>query len=143
MIVKIKNAWLGQAISLLFNLPLMAKKSRHRTKFVKLLNDRLQEVSEQEQQLLKEHCELDESGEPLKTDDGKGFKAKDTASFLKDQQELYDEELVIEGGDNREMLETVKDVLENCEEEFSGKEAMTYDYLYDQFENQKNEESGE
>ncbi|MFD2657680.1 hypothetical protein ACFSUP_16360, partial [Gracilibacillus thailandensis] len=44
------------------------------------------------------------------------------------------EQLVIDGGDNKEMLKTVKNVLLNCNKEFSGKEAVIYDYLCDQFE---------
>lgn len=140
MNVTIKNAQLGQAISLLFDLSLKAKKSRQRTKFVKLLNERLEEVRGQEKELLKEHCELDESGEPLKTEDGKGFQAKDTVAFMKDQQELYEEQLIVDGVENQEMLRTMKQILEECDEEFSGKEAMTYDYLYGQFEISKEEE---
>jgi len=42
--------------------------------------------------------------------------------------------MVLEGGDAQGMLKTVKQVLTDCDEPFSGEEAMTYDYLCDQFE---------
>jgi hypothetical protein len=132
MKVEIENRYLGQAISLLFDLPLRGKQSRHRTKFVKLLNDRLKEVEEQRIQLAKEHAKKDENGEPI-ANDGK-FDIEDMDAFKKDLEELYDEKMVIEGGDAQGMLKTVKDVLFNCDKEFSGQEAMLYDYLCDIFE---------
>lgn len=134
MLVKIENAKLGQAINLLFNLSLKGKQSRHRTKFIKLLDERLKEVAEQENELLKEHCHLDEKGEPKTLDNGTKWDVKDLEAFSKDKKELYEEELVIDGGDAHGMLKTVKQVLLECDKEFSGQEAMTYDYLCDQFE---------
>jgi hypothetical protein len=50
------------------------------------------------------------------------------------RKELYEEERVIDGGDNQVMLQTVKKVLEDCDKEFSMQEADTYDYLCDAFE---------
>lgn len=134
MKITIKNDHIQQVANLLFDMKLKAKKSRQRTKLVKLLSNRAHEIADQEKELLKEHCELDEEGEPVKTEDGKGFKPNDIDAFIKDQKELYDEELVIEGGDNREMLRTVKKILEDCDDEFSGQKAAAYDYLCDQFE---------
>ncbi|WP_453992096.1 DUF1617 family protein [Bacillus nitroreducens] len=134
MQVKIENRKLGQAIDLLFNLSLKGKQSRHRTKFIKTLSDRLNEVAEQEKELLKEHCHLDEDGEPKTINDGKNWDVKDVDAFVKDCNELYEEELVIDGGDNHGMLKTVKEVLLNCDVEFSGQDASIYDYLCDQFE---------
>ncbi|MEW9503424.1 hypothetical protein AB1471_16800, partial [Jeotgalibacillus marinus] len=64
MQVKIINEKLGQVINLLFDLPLKGKQSRHRSKCIKALDERLKEVAEQEQELLKEHCHLDEEGNP-------------------------------------------------------------------------------
>ncbi|KYC94358.1 hypothetical protein B4102_3579 [Heyndrickxia sporothermodurans] len=137
MQVKIENQKLGQAINLLFNLSLKGKQSRHRSKFIKALNEKLNEFAEQEQELLKEHCHLDENGEPKKTEDGtiKVEDIKDIDAFTKDRTELYEEERVFEGGDAQVMLKTVKDVLLNCEREWSGQEAVIYDYLCEQFEN--------
>ncbi|UOE96081.1 DUF1617 family protein [Alkalihalobacillus sp. LMS39] len=139
MQVKIQNGKLGQAINLLFNLSLKGKKSRHRTKFIKLLDERLREVAEQEQELLKEHCHLDGKGDPKKTDDGKSWDVKDKEAFLKDKKELYEEEMVIEGGDVSGMLKTVKEILDECEEEWQGAEATTYFELCEIFDEGVNE----
>ncbi|NIK11200.1 DUF1617 family protein [Alkalibacillus almallahensis] len=138
MQVKIKNATLGQAIDLLFNLSLRGKESRHRTKFIKKLGERVKEVEEQRKQLAKEHSHLDDEGNPIMKEDGKKYDIKDFDAFQKDIDELYNEEMVIDGGDNQDMLKTVKKVLEECNVAFSGNEAVIYDYLCDQFEEAEN-----
>jgi len=138
MIVKIENAKLGQAADLLFNLSLKGKQSRHRTKFIKVLTERLTEVEEQRKELAKEHSHVDEHGEPKTKNDGKEYDIKDIDAFRKDLKELFEEELVLEGGDAQGMLKTVKEVLLNCDVEFSGQDAVIYDYLCEQFEGEEN-----
>ncbi|MBP1950304.1 DUF1617 family protein [Virgibacillus litoralis] len=134
MKIKIENGKLGQAMSLFFDLSLKGKQSRHRTRFIKLLNDRLKEVAEQEKELLKEHCNLDDEGEPKKIKNDTEWDVIDKDAFKKDMKELHEEELIIEGGDAQGMLKTVKTVVLDCDKEFSGQEAYTYDYLCEQFE---------
>ena len=138
MKIAIENGKLGQAISLLFDLPLKGKQSRHRTKFIERLNARLEEVENDRIALAKEHAKKDEDGKAIKSDGH--FDIADRDAFAKDLQELYEEELIIEGGDVSGMLKTVKEVLENCDKELSGQEAVIYDYLCDQFEKGVDEE---
>ncbi|WP_117161347.1 DUF1617 family protein [Paraliobacillus sp. X-1268] len=132
MQVTIKNAHLGQATSLLFDLALKGKQSRHRTKFIKLLAERSKEVEEQRKQLAEEHAKKDDEGKAIINDEK--YDIPDQEAFKKDYQELLDELLIIEGGDAQGMLKTVKKVLDECDKEFSGQEAVVYDYLCDQFE---------
>ena len=134
MQVKITNEKLGQAISLLFDLSLKGKQSRHRSKFIKALDERLKEVAEQEQELIKEHCHLDDEDKPKTKNNGQEWDVKNVVAFRKDKIELLEEGLVIDGGDNEDMLKTVKTVLFDCEKEFRGQDAQVYDYLCDQFE---------
>lgn len=138
MKIAIENGKLGQAASLLFDLPLKGKQSRHRSKFVRLLADRQEEVEKGRVQLASEHAKKDKDGEPV-TKDGV-FDIDDQEAFTKELQELYEEEMIIEGGDVSGMLKTVKEVLENCDKELSGQEAVIYDYLCDQFEKGVDEE---
>lgn len=132
MKVKIENRYLGLAANLLFSLSLKGKQSRHRTKFIKLLNDRLREVEEQRIELAKEFAVKDEEGKPIVKDEA--YEIADMLAFTKEVEELYSEEMVIEGGDYQGMLKTVKDVLLNCDVAFSGQDAIIYDYLCEQFE---------
>ncbi len=134
MQVKIENQKLGQAINLLFNLSLKGKQSRHRTQFIKALEEKLKDFAEQEKELLKEHCYLDEKGEPKTIENGTKWDVKDLDAFAKDRTELYEEERVFEGGDAQGMLKTVKDILLNCDKEWQGQDAVIYDYLCEQFE---------
>lgn len=138
MQVRIQHKKIQIIINMLYKLSLTGTKSRHRTKFIKLLDARLAEIAEQETEIMKEYCNLDEDDKPktkqvgnhLAWDIKEGASAKD---FQEDRDELYDEELVIEGEDYAKMLGTVKTVLAKCDEEFSGAAAEAYDYLCDQF----------
>ncbi|AWP37763.1 DUF1617 family protein [Heyndrickxia coagulans] len=134
MQVKIENQKIAQTINLLYNLSLKGKQSRHRSKFINALREKLEEFVADEKALLKEHCYLDENGEPKTIENGTKWDVKDLDAFAKEKKELYEEERVFEGGDAQGMLKTVKDVLLNCQKEFSGAEAEIYDYLCDQFE---------
>lgn len=134
MKVSIKNKMLAQSINLLYSLSLKGKESRHRTKFINLLKGRLEEVVNDERELLKEYCHLDEQGNPKTLDNGTKWDLKDIPSFVKEKVELYEEEFVIDGGDKQDILETVKNVLLNCEKELNNEEAEVYDYLCDEFE---------
>ncbi|MGD6873025.1 DUF1617 family protein [Sutcliffiella horikoshii] len=134
MKIAIENGKLGQAIDLLFNLSLIGKQSRHRTSLILIMNERLKEVEVQEKELLKEHCYLDEAGEPKKKDNDQYWDIKDIETFVQDKKELMEEELVIEGGDHHGMLKTVKSILLDCDVEFSRQQAVIYDYLCELFE---------
>lgn len=132
MQIKIKNHLLEQSIGLLFNLELKGKQSRHRTKFIKRLNAQLAEVKEGHEQLLTEHSNKDEEGNPVIIDNK--YDIKDMEAFNKDYKELYDEELIIDSPVDDEMLRTVKDILLKCEVSFSGQQASIYDEICDIFE---------
>lgn len=135
MRVEIENKYLEHAINLLQDIDLTQKRSRHRTKFVKLLRQGLEEYIEDFRELLKEHCHLDEDGNPKTiTKNGQQYwDTKDSSAFDKDKKELDKELYVIDGGNNEKVITTVKKVLEQSNKEYKGLEADIYDYLCDQF----------
>lgn len=136
MKVTIKNSLLNSTIEILYKAKLSGKKSRHRTRFIKQVGARLELIGEEERDLLKAYCELDGDGEPKKEkgEDGKEYyKFKDIDSFHREQVELYEEEMTIEGEDNRVMLLSVREALDESDEVYSGQEAIIYDYLCEQF----------
>lgn len=94
--------------------------------------ERSKEVEEQRKQLAEEHANKDDEDKPIIKDDK--YDIVDQESFQTDIQELYNEEIVIEGGDNQGMLKTVKKILDECDKTFSGQEAVVYDYICEQFE---------
>ena len=139
MMVEIQHSKIAGVIRLLSELSLKGKQSRHRSKFIKLLDDRLTELEEDESNIRKEHCHLDDDGEPKTTNDGASWDVKEEnqKDFENDILELREEQFVITGGDKTEYMKTVKVILDECDKEFSGQEAALYDYLYDQIEQVK------
>lgn len=136
MEIKIENQKLAPAINLLYSLSLKGQQSRHRTKFIRLLQDKLKEFGEEEKEVVKEHANLDKDGKPKTLEEGTKWDIKDGEldAFVKDKEELYKETRVIDGGDNQVVMQTIKKVLSECQKEFSGQEADIYDYLCEAFE---------
>lgn len=134
MIVRIENRYLKPSIDLLFNLSLRGKQSRHRTRFIKLLNERLVQVEEERKQLAEEFAEKDEDGKPIVEDDRYKIVGENRGQFQKEFEGLMSEDFVIEGENFQETLEVVRDILLNCDEYFSGEQAFVYDYICEQFE---------
>lgn len=142
MKIEIENGKLAVAISFLYDLKLARKQSRMRRYFIEKLNDRLKVVEEDRKELLKEHSHKDENGEAI-IKDGQ-YDIKDMVAFSNDVKELNQEKLIIEGGDNREMIRTIKVVLKKLEEvEYEGEKSEIYDYLADQFDIDNEDESNE
>ncbi|MED3650601.1 hypothetical protein [Heyndrickxia sporothermodurans] len=139
MKVEIENGKLAAAINFMYGLKLARKQSRFRRHFIQQMNDRLKQVEEDRKALLEEHSHKDEDGKAI-VNDGQ-YDVKDMVAFSNDLKELNSEKLVIEGGDNGEMIRTIKQVLIKFEnEEYEGQESEVYDYLCEQF---KVDEEGE
>lgn len=132
MKVEIENGKLVAAINFMYDLKLARKHSRFRRHFINKLTERLKTVEEDRKELAKEHSYKDEKGEAIVK--GDQFDIKDMVAFTNDLKELNTEKLVIEGGDNREMIRTIKHILKKFEDvEYEGKDSDIYDYLCEQF----------
>ncbi|WP_258832829.1 hypothetical protein [Peribacillus frigoritolerans] len=130
--VLIKNMYLQSSVELLYRMTLRGKESRHRSKLVRILNEKVKELGENEIELIKEYTGVDENGNPKKNEQG-NFDVDNVFKFRKEQQELLEEEIFIEGEGNREMIKTVKEILSNYDEGIGGKEADAFDYLCEAF----------
>ncbi|MEK5108597.1 hypothetical protein MHI57_18145 [Cytobacillus sp. FSL K6-0129] len=132
MKVEIENGKLVAAINFMYDLKLARKHSRFRRHFINKMTERLKTVEEDRKELVKEHSHKDAKGEAI-VKDGQ-FDIKDMVAFTNDLKELNTEKLVIEGGDNREMIRTIKHVLKKFEDvEYEGQDSDIYDYLCEQF----------
>lgn len=133
MRVEIENGKLAASINYLYGLKLARKQSRFRRRLINLLNDRVKVYEEDRKELLEEHSKKDENGKAI-INDGQ-YDIKDMVAFSDDLKELNEEKLVIEGGDNREMIRTVQGILRKFEDvEYEGQDSEIYDYLCDQFD---------
>ncbi|TFH58368.1 hypothetical protein [Peribacillus frigoritolerans] len=140
MQVKVQYKYVIEVINFLSEISLKGKQSIHRTRFIKLLSEKLKQISEEELQLIKEFTGTDDNGNPNKNEDG-SFAIDDINEFKKQQNDYLSDFYGIEGGDAHGMIKTMKGIIENYDKEVSGKEADTFEHLYTAFENSK--EKGE
>lgn len=114
----------------LYGLGLKGKQSRMRTRFVKILNDHLMLMNEERQQLLEDYAKKDEQGEYVKEEhEGQQvFILDDAEGYNLEMMKLMKEEFIYEETQERlDMLLEIKEVVLNCDVEFSGNEAILYD----------------
>ena len=140
MEVKIKNRVIEETINFFYDLKLKTgKESRHRTRFIKKLNEHLNDIQVQKQDLLKRHCYLDENGEPkiIEEDGQQKYHIKNMKEFENDWNELMNEEFIIDDANSQLMLKTIRKILDEYDGEMngalSGKTAVLYDYLCEVF----------
>lgn len=138
MQIKIKHEFIGEIINFLVALNVKGKQNRHRIRFVNALQHRYKQIAEEEMELIKEYAGVDDEGLP-KRKDNDSFDVQDVKGFKKQQEDLFAEEFVLEGGDNHGMLKTMKSIVFNYDEEVSGRTAFVFNHLYEAFDNAKEE----
>lgn len=135
------NSDIHKLIEFLTQERLNGKTSRMRTRFIKLLSERHQEIEEFRIELLQKHSEKDEKGDPLVNEGS--YQLKDREAFNQEYIELMRESFIIdETASKRDMLLTIRRILEETPQEFSGADAFAYDRWCEAFENLKYEEEG-
>ncbi len=136
MKLKIKANQIKGFADFLMSLELKGTKSRMRVRLVKMLDEKLESIQQEYiDHVVKEHCQLDEEGNP-KTKDVNGqrhwdIKDDKQEDFNKDYLELWNETHVIEGEDNKVMFVSVRESVLNCDKAFSGQEALMFDQWCD------------
>lgn len=133
MKLEIENGKLAATGNFLYGLKLVRKQSRMRRRLIKLLDERNKIYLEDRKALQEEHANKDSDGKAIIIDDR--YDIEDMVAFSNDLQELNEEKYVIEGGDHREMIRTIKEVLKKLEDvEYEAQESEIYDYLCDQLD---------
>lgn len=142
MKLEIENGKLTAIGDYLYGLKLVRKQSRMRRRFISLLDERNKIYLEDKKELQEEHANKDEKGKAI-IKDGK-YDIPDMIAFSNDLQELNIEKYIIEGGDHREMLRTMKEILKKYDDvEYEGVDSEVYDYLCDQFDVDEGEDNDE
>ncbi|GGH83512.1 hypothetical protein JOD43_002108 [Pullulanibacillus pueri] len=140
MKIEIENGKLQQSIDYLFTLKLSRKQSRARRHLIDQLKERKKRVDADRMELINEYSKKDSEGNPVV--ENNIYIMKDQEAFNEAINELNEEKMVIEGGDHREMIRTVKRVLKKLiddEVEYEGVRSETFDYLCDQFKADEDE----
>jgi len=140
--MKLKNVDINGLAEFLTTEKLVKKQSRMRTKFLKLLNEAINETEGFRKELLEKYSKKDDEGEALI--DNNSYVLEDAEAFNKEYLELMNEDFVIDETESkREVLQHVKRILENTETEFEGVKAFQYDSWCEAFENLKYEDKSE
>ncbi len=133
------QAWLAPRM-------LHGKESRARTRFLKLMSERITEMDTERMRLLKEHAvkKMVKGKDGKKTEQlvyldkdekettdkniGKKFKMKDNEAFQRKYWEYLNEDYVIDVSPaTSETIYGVRDLLLNTKEEFAGRQATIFD----------------
>ena len=140
--MQIKNSEINGLAEFLASEKLGGKASRMRTKFLKILNESVNETEGFRKELLEKYSKKDDEGEALI--DNNSYVLEDAETFNKEYLELMNEEFIIDETESkREMLQHVKRILENTNTEFEGVKAFQYDQWCEAFENLKYEDKSE
>ena len=131
--MKLKNHLLKSLGDFLVNEELSGRLSRSRTRFVKLLNARLEEVERFRKELCEKYCEKDNDGKPVLNNNA--YSIKDVEAFNEEYNDLMNEEFIIdETASQKEILTNVKSILDNTKQTFKGVDALLYDQWCEAFE---------
>ncbi|MFA5158735.1 MAG: hypothetical protein WC451_06155 [Patescibacteria group bacterium] len=151
------------------NQKLHGKISRNRTRFVRLLIDRIKEINQTKQDLLAKYSEKNKEGktvyvvgEQVETVDKNGvksvefketettdstpspnkrYKIVDSNGFNKEWAEYIEEEMIIDVTPaNAESVYAIRDLLLKSDDDFSGRGAVLYDDWCNAFEEVKDSE---
>ena len=142
MKIEIQNGKLAAVGNFLYNLKLVRKQSRMRRRLINLLDERNKVYLEDRKELQEEHSNKDSDGKAIIIDGN--YDIPDMVAFSNDLKELNEEKVVIEGGDNREMIRTVQEILRKLEDvEYEAQESEAYDYLCEQFQIDEGEDNDE
>jgi len=140
--MKLKNVDINGLAEFLASEKLVKKQSRMRTKFLKLLNEAINEIESFRKEMLEKYSKKDAEGNALI--ENNSYVLEDAEAFNKEYLELMNEDFVIdETASKREVLQHVKRILENTETEFDGIKAFQYDAWCEAFENLKYEDKSE
>ena len=127
------------------------KRSRIRTRFIKEIADRADEIGKERKKMLIAYSEkdkktkapimfaIDKKGKEYETTDqklGKRYKIKSTEKFNKEFKEYIEEDYVVAiTPANRDTINTVKEIFLETEEKFKGQMSVYYNEWCEAFEN--------
>lgn len=138
--LKIKNRNLTTLLRFLASVPLAGKESRERTRFIEVCEPRIIEMDKLRNELLQKFSEKDEAGQPVLVENPDGTNRYDVSpTNLEEFQTAYnaygEEDFTLDILDgNISKVRTVRDLILNTDQKFSGQTAAEYDKWCDAFE---------
>ncbi|EGP5553229.1 DUF1617 family protein [Enterococcus faecium] len=127
--LKIKNEELVDVITFLEGFELQPKVSRVRTKLVKLIRVKIDELYKNEVDLLQRFGKKDEEGNLIQDNGSFSLLAETAAEYHKEKSDLLKEDSVIDVAELHDKLPLLISGLEDSEVMVSGKEAETLELI--------------
>lgn len=145
--MKIQNKHIKSLGDFLFDIDeLPAKQSRMKSKFIRLAQSELDEISKQQEELLKMYAEKDENGEIKKIKEGENTRVqlKDVEAYAKGINELDEEYWIVEENEsNKDMLLKLKDIVLNYEGRVKKEHSFAHEAICDAVEELSYEQEAE
>ncbi|WP_170970793.1 DUF1617 family protein [Paenibacillus terrae] len=135
--MKIQNQQLEWLVQFCLKFEMNAKGSRQRSKFIKILQDKVEDYRNHRQELIELYASKDENGNPLIIlDNGERcYDVEDKNGYMKEFIELQLEyNYINQTEENIKMLKIVGDAYLNHEDMFLGIEGDFYHYICIEFE---------
>lgn len=129
--MRMLNFEIKEFVKFLIQLKLVGKESRMRTRFCRLIGERLKEIEDEREQLIEQFAVKGEDGKPAVTDDGSGrmvYMMQNAEAYNAEYSILMREEFILpETEDRIEMFRAVRDIVLNVDLEFEGDSAFAFD----------------
>jgi hypothetical protein len=128
--MRIKNIEIEPFIKFLMSFELKGRESRLRTRFAKLLMERLKLINEENMDLIRQFGNKDENGniKIVERDGKRYYDVVDKDAYNREYFILMNEDFVIDETEERkEMLLFIKELILNCDMTFKDEEALEYD----------------
>ena len=127
--LKIKNEELVDVITFLEGFELQPKVSRVRTKLVKLIREKIDELYKDEVDLLERFEKKDEEGNLIQDNGNFSLLPETAADYHKEKADLLNEDSVIDVAELHDKLPLLIGGLEDSEVTISGKDAETLELI--------------
>lgn len=140
-LLKFKNNELVNVANFLVSIPLKSKASRARTALVQKLSLKNDEFRKFQKELLEKYAQKDDSGELIQDENGSYPWIKETkAEAVEAFTELNHEEVYINIEEYRPNMKLLSLALDDLDVALSGQEAVVYNLLMDQLEEESEED---
>lgn len=145
MNITLKNYEVLPAIDFLESMRLSARDSRPVMKFAEHLRGALKSLGDSQMALIEKYGEKDENGELIMTEDETDYLIcpERQKEYQAELVAFLQEEVVFTGGFFVKVMERLPAILSEYDEKISGKQAVIYNRLLDEFEKEEREEHGD
>lgn len=136
MLFKIQNGEISKVLTFLQEVKLSGRASRGRTRLSKMLEDKIDILSQYQEEMIKKYVQL-ENGQPKVNDEQTSFvynSKEDAIAYTTEFTELLTDTAAVDMSEYEAEMNSLLNGLLDSEQELNGEEALIYDLLCSQLE---------